>query len=46
MSELEGRMPYLHGEVCQHGSIKRKCDICWLQWERDEWQKACVAGRK
>jgi len=26
-------MPFKHGEVCEHETLKRKCDVCHLQWE-------------
>ena len=40
--EIETAMPYKHGEICEHDSLKRKCDVCWLQWEKDEWQKRAL----
>jgi hypothetical protein len=31
---MEGEtMPYTHGEVCKHETLKRKCDLCWSEWE-------------
>lgn len=26
-------MPCAFGEVCQHGKLKRQCDVCHLEWE-------------
>jgi len=37
--EIDETMPYDHGEVCEHGGLKRKCDTCWAEWERDTWKK-------
>jgi hypothetical protein len=37
--ELDVIMPCNPGEVCEHGGLKRKCDICWARWELDAWKK-------
>jgi len=45
-NNIEGSMPYKHGEICEHDILKRKCDVCWLQWEKDEWQKRALQAER
>ncbi len=36
--ELNETMPCDPCEVCKHGGLKRKCDICWSFWGLNAWK--------
>jgi hypothetical protein len=39
-------MGYKLGEQCKHGSLKRKCDICWLEDENEKLRARLAEARE